>query len=80
MTENRWPEGMHKVGLTQMAPRHEHHRWYLAEHARTGEGYLQLIWVCPCGAYARRVITAPYLDGTKVPDVHDELEAPPKED
>jgi hypothetical protein len=69
MTEHQWPKGTHKVDQAQMAPRQEHHRWYLAEHGRQAEGYLALIWICPCGASIRRVITAPYLDGTKVPDV-----------
>ena len=74
MTANRWPKGTHTADVAQMAPKHEHHRWYLAEHGRDAEGYLSLLWVCPCGAYARRIITAPYLDGTKVPDAHDEPE------
>ena len=75
MAEKRWPKGTHTADVAQMAPKHEHHRWYLAEHGRDAEGYLSLLWVCPCGAYARRIITAPYLDGTKVPDAHDEPDA-----
>jgi hypothetical protein len=77
MAERQWPKGTHKVDLAQMASGHEHHRWFLAEHERQAEGYLSLLWVCPCGAYVRRVITAPYLDGTKVPDVHDEPQEAP---
>ena len=69
----RWPKGTHAVDLAQMAPRHEHHRWFLAEHGREADGHLNLLWVCPCGAYARRTITAPYLDGTEVPDTYDDL-------
>lgn len=75
MAERNYPKGTHTVNLEQVAANQEHHRWHLAEHGRDGEGYLRLIWVCPCGAYARRVIMAPYLDGTKVPDVHDEPES-----
>jgi hypothetical protein len=77
MTENNWPKGTHKVDvdLGRAARGSEHHQWHLAEHGRDGEGYLLLLWVCPCGAYVRRVITVPYLDGTLVPDVHDAEES-----
>jgi hypothetical protein len=74
MAENKWPKGTHKVELKPLVLGYEHHSWHLAEHGRDGEGYLLLLWVCPCGAHVRRVITAPYLDGTRVPDVHDEPE------
>ena len=61
----QWPKGKH--GFADGSG-DSTHKWQLAEHSRDGPGYLQLLWVCPCGAYARQVLDAPYLDGTPVPD------------
>jgi len=65
-----WPKGTHTMqSLGAMPMNHAWHRWHLAEHGRTYNGYLQLLWVCPCGAYSRKVLNVPYLNGTKVPDL-----------
>ena len=65
MSAYKWPKGKHQFGESKYLAWHD---WVLVEHGWDGAGYLQLLWVCPCGAYNRQVITPPFGDGTPVSD------------
>lgn len=66
---HRWPRGTHKVNSLASKPLNEaHHQWHIAERGRTDRGYLKVLWICPCGAHHWHTFSAPYSDGTPVPD------------